>query len=283
MYTSENRTYYVTEGAILTGGSNSWSNILDFQPRRVGQTANSDYILTREWELQVWSGTNTQQLSKKFKSNRLEDNTSYKTVFNFDIGTGIAWDMITFVNDRVYLVVNGDKPWIMVYGKLIPWVHNSFHNIINTNSDWDDFTAVYAVWYEHTTDRIYYTYSTATKNGIDYIDVNSKETNNFWYGITEIFSANTSFLKEPKQIRVTADNTNGDNFVNLYVRVNNWVWELIKTINDASAIVKRYEALNKVKKENIDIQFKVELNNELKWESAPLMQELFYEYNVIPK
>ena len=201
----------------------------------------------------------------------------------FNIGTWVAWDMITFVNDRAYLVVSWDKPWIMVYGKLIPWVNNSFHNIINTNSDGEDFTAVYAVWYEHTTDRIYYTYSTATKNGIEYIDVNSKETNDSWYWITEIFSANTAFLKKPLAINLTASNTNWSKFVKLYVRINNWVWELIKDINAASAIVDKYEANNKVKKEYIDIQFKIELNNALKDENPPLIQELYHEYNVIPK
>ena len=83
LYTSWNKVYYVNEWNILTNWGNSWSNILDFQPTRAWQTANIDYILTREWELQVWSGTNTQQLSKKFKSNRLEDNSSYETVFDF--------------------------------------------------------------------------------------------------------------------------------------------------------------------------------------------------------
>jgi len=283
LYTSWNEVYYVNETNILSWWVQSWSNILDFQPRRAIWTANLDYIVTREWQLQVWSWANTKEISKKISSKRLNDNSSYKTIFNFDPWTDVAWNMMTFANNRLYLAVNDSTPWIMVYWKLRPWVPNWFHKIINTASTWEDIEIVYSVQYEHTQDRVYYTYKTATKYWVDYIDLESKTTAQSWYWVTEVFSANTAYIKKPSQIRLTASNTSWDNYVKEYVRVNDWDWELIKTINDASDIIDRYEVKAKFKKENIDIQFKVELYNDTQWTTAPLIQELLYNYIITNK
>jgi len=283
MYTTSNEVYYATETAMVSWWIQSWSNILNFQPRRAIQTASLDYIIAREWQLEVWWGKDMQEISTTRKSERLEDNSSYQTIFNFDPWTEVAWNIMTFARGKLYIAVNDSVPWIMVYGKLIPWVHNSFNKTITTNSDWDTLEKVYAVQYEHTQNRVYFTYKTATKYWIDYIDIDSKETTQSWYGVTEVFSANTAYIKKPNQIRITANNTSWDNYVKLYVRINNGSWGLIKTVNDTTNVIARHEIKAKYKKKNIDIQFKVVLYNDTEWTTPPMVQELLYDYTVLPK
>lgn len=283
MYTSNNEAYYATETAMLGWWVQSWSNILDFQPRRAIQTSTTDYIVTREWELQVWSWASTQRISKKRQSKRLNDNSAYKTIFNFDPWTEVAWNMMTFAESILYIAVNDSTPWIMAYWKLTPWVPDWFHKVITTASTWEALEKVYAIQYEHSRDRVYFTYKTATKYWVDYIDLSSKETTQSWYWVTEVFSANTAYIKKPSQIRLTASNTSWANYVKEYIRVNDWAWELIQNINDANDIIDRYEVKAKFNKNNIDIQFKIELYNDTQWTTAPLVQELLYNYIIIPK
>lgn len=283
MYTSWNEVYYATETAMVSWWVQSWSNILDFQPRRAIQSANVDYIVAREWQLQIWGWTQTQEISKPRLSDRLEDNSSFQTIFNFDPWSDVAWNMMTFARGKLYIAVNDATPWIMVYWSIINWVQAWFNKSICVASTWEDIEVVYAVDYEHTRNRVYFTYKTATKYWLDYIDIDSKETTQLWYWVTEVFSANTAYIKKPSQERITTSNTSWDNYVKEYIRINNWAWELVKTINDVTDTIARHEIKAQYKKNNIDIQFKFEIYNDLQDETWPIVQELLYDYTILPQ
>lgn len=284
MYTSTNEVYYASQTAMVSWSwLNSWSNILDFPPRKVIQNSSTDYITTKDWMLHIWSWPSTQEITRPIMSNRLEDNTIYSTLFNFDLWAENSWTTMAYARWKLYVVANDTNPWIIIYWKLIQWVPAWFHKAITVNNEWEAFEYIYSIAYEQISGKIYYTYKTATKYWVDYIDLNSKETCKYWYWVTEIFSANTSYEKELLALRTTTSYTSWDNYVKVSIRINNWVWELVRSINEADDIIKKYENKTWFKKENIDIQFKVELSNETQWENAPVLHELMYNYNILNK
>jgi hypothetical protein len=70
--------------------------------------------------------------------------------------------------------------------------------------------------------------------GIDYVDMESLETQEDAYLITGVFSGGTSEEKIIQQIRHATSNLSGDNTISLYYRVNNGAWELLRTISNGT-------------------------------------------------
>ena len=262
--------------------SNLWSNKLNFPPRRVHQVSATTYMTGRDWELRIWNGYQFQKIVKPVKSERLDDNSWFKDKFNFSWGTEVRWQYITNVWDSIYIWCNDGVPWIYVYDNILEWTFKGLHKSITTIHDWTAIDEVYAIDYDHTQDRVFYSYKAWTTYWVDYIDVNSKETQKLWYWVTEVFSANTTFIKRPKQLRVTTSNTSWNNYVKVYERVNNWPWNLLRTINEDTDEISRKEIKNYTK-ENIDVQFKVELYNDSQWEKWPIVHEIYFDYIVTEK
>jgi len=79
---------------------------------------------------------------------------------------------------------------------------------------------------------------------------------------------------------MATSNTNGDNYIKLYKRIDNGSWELVRTINNDSAepiVTDITNALGHF----VDIQFKIEIYNDTQAEDKPTCHNFQFEYNII--
>lgn len=259
----------------------NWVNKLSIRPRCVYDMWWTIFMNWTEWSLLLWDWWNFQEFTSIKKSNRLNDNSWFKTKYDFwNVTLWTRGQTITWKWEKVYISSNWDTPWIYEYGAILPWLSKWFHKIITKNHNWDDIDEVFCMNYGYRSKKLYFAYRSWTTYWIDYIDTDSLESAGLGYFITEVFSANTTYIKKPKEIRLTVENVIGNNYVKIYERVNNWDWELLRTITNETETIFKKEIKNYTK-ENIEVQFKVELYRE-SWE-APIVRELYYDYEVITK
>lgn len=259
----------------------TWANWLGFIPRDVYSSAWITYITNRNGEFKAWNWWQFTPLSVPFTSKRLQDNTTFKTKLDFGTSSTERGQIIATVWDNIYLWCNDSTPWIYVYWSIAPWFPRWFHKLITSIHDWTAIDEIYALAYSETNKKLYYSYKAGSQYGIDYIDMTSHNTAQSWYFVTEVFSANTTFTKRPKELRVTCENIASPNYVKIYERVNNWTWTLLRTINSTDTIFKK--DISNYTKENIDVQFKLELYNSTWWTTPPVVREVYYDYEVTPK
>ncbi len=261
----------------------TWTNKINFPPRKTHQIADRTYVVSRDWEFRTWNGYQLPKIVNFVKSDRLEDNSQYLNKFDFSWTDEERWQYIANVWETIYVWCNDSTPWIYIYDNVLEWTAKWLHKAITTIHDWTQIDEIYAIDYDHTQDRVFYTYKAGSTYWVDYINTRSKETQKLGYWVTEVFNANTSFTKSPKVLRVTTSNTSWNNYIKVYYRVNNWNWNLIRTINEEDNSTRRTEMTKDFNKNNIDVQFKVELYNDTQWEKAPILHELYYDYDITPK
>ena len=135
--------------------------------------------------------------------------------------------------------------------------------------------------YQSATKRLHFSFTQWSTNGIDYIDTSDLTTSQDGYWITDVFSWWTTKKKEINSIRLATSYTNWDNYIKLYTRVNNASsWTLIATINNSTSTITRDEVYSAVD-EFIDLQFKIEIHNDLQNDTPPILHELYLDYNII--
>ena len=89
-------------------------------------------------------------------------------------------------------------------------------------------------------------------------------------------------IQELKQVQAVVSNTSWNNYVKVYVRVNNGSWTEIMHINESTDIITRVQSFE-VKDKFQEIQFKVELHNDTQWTDWPILHWLLFEYDEIEK
>lgn len=265
---------------------NSGSNIIKFPPRKIHQTADYTYATSRDWEIYQWNGWNFNPIIKYTKSKRLEDNTQFLDKFNFDWTSQDVGQYITSVWNSIYVWSNDWVPWIYIYDNIIPWTRKGFHKAITKNHEWTDIDLVYAMEYDHSNDRVYFSYKAGTTYWVDYIETSSRDTAQTWYAVTQVFTGGTSFKKKINTLRIACENVDANNTVEVYYRVNDQDWELIRTINSTTEDIyyrdNMYKDINWDSfKEFIDVQFKFVINSN-NWDNTPpIVNEFLMDYNII--
>lgn len=266
----------------LDSADTSFSNTsqyLWFIPAKVLQVWELDYIVSNDWQLYIWSWVTTQQITYTRYTRRWEDNSQYVKIHDF---TPWRFDgkLLEVVNNKVYIAEN----WIYEYGNLFSWLTNWLHKSIVYNNLWTQIDDIYALKYDSKTKRLYFSYKTWSTYWVDYIDFTKQETNQYWYAITEVFSGYNEWLiafeKKISAIRHSFSYASWDNYIKLYKRINNWSWELFQTINKATDIID-WKDLRTQKDTFLDLQFKIELYNDTKWENAPILHWLQLDYDYL--
>jgi hypothetical protein len=144
---------------------------------------------------------------------------------------------------------------------------------------------VAVIQFDNSDKKVYFWHTIGSTYTCSSIDTTSLETSKEWYWVTDVFSWWTPFLKEINNIRIATSYTAEDNYIKLYYRINNWVWEELRNINEENDTIV-YEQLSKLEnqdafKQFVDIQFKVEFHNETQDDTPPLLHELRIDYDVI--
>lgn len=248
-----------------------------------------DYITTEDGQSKIGSYTSFQRLTKPKKSFRLEDNSTLSDRLNFinNDTDGHQDHTIRVAKDDVYFFNSDTKPWIYKYGNVIPWLAKGFHKIITQNHLWTQIDVIYDMYYyERTARRLYFSYKADTTYGIDYIELDSLATNTTWYAVTEVFTGWTSFKKEINRVRVNVSNVDANNTIDLYYRINNQDWTLLRTINSTTDDIYYRENITTEStwvaiKNFIDIQFKVEFTSANGDNTPPTLHELMLDYDII--
>ena len=265
---------------------NSGSNIINFPPRKIYQTADSTYATSKDGSIYRGNGWNFSPLIKYTRSKRLNDNSLYQDKFNFNSLSSVAWQYITSVWDTVYAGCNDWTPWIYIYDNIVRWTAKWFHKAITTIHDWTAIDEVYAIDYDHKADRVYYSYKAGSTYWIDYIGTTSRESTTTWYGITEVFTGWTSFKKKLNVARISVANVDTTNTAKLYYRINDQDWVLLREINLTTEDIYYRENITKEDdwsafKQFIDIQFKLELTSDNNDNTPPILNELMIDYTII--
>ena len=264
--------------------SKLWSRI-----QKVTQIANTDYLTTEDWQYYIWSGYTFTRLTKPKQSFRLNDNsviTERLKFVNDDLDESQCNTMIP-AKDDIYIYSSDSTKWMYKYGNVIPWLAKGFHKIITQNHLGTQIDLIYDMYYyERTLRRLYFSYKAGSTFGIDYIDLDSLNTNNTWYAITEVFTWWTSFKKELNRIRINVSNVDTTNTVDLSYRVNNWDWVLLRTINSTTEDIYYRENITTEStwdalREFIDIQLKVEFTSDNGDNTPPTLHELMLDYDII--
>lgn len=260
--------------------SNSSQNLW-FKPSKVVQIWELDYIVSDDWQLYVWSWASAQQITYKKQSNRWNDNSQYVTRQDFTPSNS-DWQMLEVARGRIYIAEN----WIYEYWSLYPWMPTWLHKSIAYNNAWVAYDDIYSMKYNPLTRQLLFWYKAGAEYWVDYIDLDSKETNQYWYAVTEVFAGYQdwiiTFEKKLEAIRYTFLNTSWNNYIKLYKRVNNGAWELFETINKATDIVD-YKDLRTQKDSFLDLQFKIELYNDSKGINPPILPWLELQYGIKPQ
>lgn len=261
-----------------------WSNMINFPVRRIKQLSDRIYTTSRDWELRLWNSYQFSKIVKTVVSDRQEDNSSFQTKFDFGGWDDVIGQYIANVWESIYIGCNDTIPWIYIYDNILEWTTKGLHKAITTNHEWTAIDNIYAIEYDHTQDRVFYSYKAWTTYWVDFINVRSRETQQYGYAVTDVFSANTSMTKKQNLRRIAVSNTSWNNYIKVYTRVNNWDWELARTINESDDTIRAID-LKSVDwarfKENADIQFKFELYNDTQWENWPIIHEFMYDYDII--
>lgn len=263
----------------------SSSQELPFVPLKVQGAWKIDYITSTDGDLYIWSGYDTQLAVKYTKSRRLNDNSDYQEKFNFDYDFPLIWTMMQSAMNNLYLVWNTSE--IHKYWQLTTWLPKTIHKVLtedNTNTDLD---TIYALSYLPIEKSLFYSYKQWTTYWIDYMDLDNLTTTEDWYFVTQVFRWPPNYINKIKQVRITTSYTNGDNYVKVYKRVDNASsWTEIRTINDSTATIERHEIKTNawtwsLSDEFKDIQFKVEIHNDLQTDTPPIVHWLDLEYTII--
>lgn len=280
VYTSEWKVFFwnwldSADASFSNRGQELW-----FIPRKVIQWPNYDYVISDDWQVYIWWGAEFQQLTYKRYTNRGNDNSQYVVKQDFTPNKE-DWQLLTVARDRVYIAENG----VYEFGNLLPWLPKGLHKSIAYNHEWIAIDDVYAMYYNSMTKQVLFAYQAWASYWVDYIDLESMETNQTWYAVTEVFSGYNewiiTFQKQVEAIRYATLNTSWSNYIKLYKRVDNWTWELFKTINNATDTID-WKNLRTEKDSFLDWQFKIELYNSDKWVNPPILPWLQLQYGVKP-
>lgn len=246
-----------------------------------------DYILTEDGQFILGSGLSFTRVTKPKKSKRMNNNASFNTRLDFSLSdSNLAQNRImSTVLDDVYMFANDTIPGFYKYGHIIPWMQDGSHKVITQDNAATAIDVVYdTIFYERNLRRMYFSYKAWSIYWIDYIDLKSLETCTNGYVITDVFSSWAALKKQISKLRLSYQNTSWNNYVKLYYRVNNGSWVEIRNINEAVDEINR-QNINTVAWEQfqqfIDVQFKVELNNDTWAEDSPMLHELMLDYNFI--
>ena len=265
-----------------TSASFSSSQQYEFSINWVQQFWGIDYILSEDGDTYISSWYSVQRVTKAQDSLRLEDNSTYQKKLDMS-KTPFNGDALNFARADIYSVSSNDSvPWIYKYGRLIPWLPLGYHKIITQDNTWTDVSNVYTIdYYERTLSRMYFSFKQGATFWIDFIDLKDLTTAQDWNFVTDVFTGWTMFKKKIDRVRITTSFTSWNNFIKLYVRTdNNAIWELVETINNATDVIAR-KNISSLKWDFVDIQFKVEIHNDLQTNTPPLPHELSYDYTII--
>ncbi len=255
---------------------------------KVSQKGSVDYLVTEDGQFYIWSGYQFQRVTKPKQSTRMEDNSVVATRLDFGIDEPNLAQNRTIMTalDDVYMYSSDTTKGIYKYGRLIPAMQDGLHKIMTQNNWGTQIDYIYdMVFYERTLRRIYLSYKAWSTYWVDYIDLDSLETCEDAYMVSEVFSGWTTYLKELNSLSRAISNTSWSNYIKLYYRVNNGSWELVETINNTTDTISR-RAVNNMQdnstfKKNIDVQFKIELHNDTWWSDSPMLNEFINNYTII--
>lgn len=257
---------------------------LEFRSARVTSYLWVDHIITDDWDYHLWSWYSfSDPVIRKRKSLKLNDNSQYINKLDFTPDTNNdVWQIITAWRWYIFMLSSDTKPWIYQAWKIVNWLPKGYHKIIvrdNENVEFDElFTQTY-IWKWQSKLFIGYQ-SWTTKFWVDYIDLNSKESAKFWYIVSDVFTWWTSFEKEIEVLRFAQSyNSWANDYVKLYKRINNWVWEEISLTKPVDERITT-ENLTTVTDEWVEIQFKIELYNDSQDDTPPYFNELSHDYDI---
>jgi len=263
-----------------TATSFSSSQILGFKPKRVSQSGNFDYITTFSGDLYISSGYSYQRISEKRKSNRLNDNSSYLTKFDFSNETNTTTAM-DFYWDDMFIISSDSTIGVYKYGTIVDWLAKWFHKIITDDNSGTQIDEVYFVKYHTRSNKLFISYLQWSTYWIDYIDFDSKETAEDGYLVSEIFSGWTAFKKKIDTLRIARSYASGNDYVTLYKRINNASsWTQITLPTPSDDIITR-DNITTETEENIDTQYKIVFHNEAQDSNSPMLHEFVYDYEII--
>jgi hypothetical protein len=256
--------------------------------QKVTQISNQDFVTTEDGQLYIWSGYTYQRITKPKRSLRLEDNSTLTDKLKFindDTGAHQNKTMIS-ARDDIYMYASDTTKWIYKYWNILPWLPKGLHKIISENYAGTQIDYIYDFFYfERTINKLFFSYKAGTTYGVDFIDLETLTTSTDWYIISDVFSWGTSFKKKINTVRVATSNTASTNTVILSYRINNWSWEVLRTISeDNNTIIA--ENIHKLPdgtsfKQFIDIQFKVEFHSDDGDNTPPTLHEFMLDYDII--
>lgn len=254
-----------------------------FRISSVSQSGQFDIIVSEDWDTYISSGYEVQKLLDSQSSLRLEDNSSYQEKLNFT-KTLYAWNNLQTWDWFLYLISNKDStPWIYKYGKLLEWLPSWMHKVVTNNHLFQNLTQINSL-YDYTTNlkRMYFSWTSATWYWLDYFSFKNTNSNKDWYFVTQVFRWPPNKVNKIKEIRMTTSYVGWNNYIKLYKRINNGVWvEIRDTRNTNNSDTIYRDKINNSSEEFLDIQFKVELHNDLQTDTPPILHwlELVYTIN----
>ena len=282
LYTRSGNIYF-WDGVDTTWGA---INYIGFRISKVTSKWGLDYVTSEDGQLWVGSGYDFQRIAKPKLSKRMNTTTSYATRLSFAIDEpNLTQNRIfTPALDDLYIYSNDTIKGIYKLGELIDWMAEGLHKIITQNHAGTQLDYIYDMYfYERNLRRLYFSYKADTTYGVDYIDLDSKETCEDGYAVTEVFSGGTAFKKGLKVVREATSFTSGDNYIKLYYRVNNGAWELLRDISESTDIITRQNITTVIGagfKDFIDVQYKIEIHNETLAEDCPTLHEISFDYDI---
>ena len=285
VYCDTGNTYFWNWGANVE----SWRWELWARGQKTVWLNGQDFVTTEDGQLKTWAWTSFGELTKPKQSLRTEDNSSLQDRLKF-INDDTDWhqDSTMIIARRdMYLYASDSIKWIYKYGNVIPWLAKWLHKVVTQNNAGVQIDTIFDMYYyEKTLRRLYFSYKAGSTFGIDYIDLDSLDTNTTWYVVTEVFTGWTSFKKEINRVRINVSNVDATNTVKLYYRVNNQSWVLLREIKSTTDDIYyreniTTEATNVALKNFIDIQFKVEFTSANGDNTPPTLHELMLDYDII--
>lgn len=258
-----------------------WENSYPYQIRKGLSQWSYDLATTAEWDLIAVGWDTATPLSSKRQSKFWETFGTYFDIKNFWI-TDRTTDGETMVAARFSNYIIADGKYIYKFAPIIPGMSPSFHNIVSKTNDGTDIDRIYTMAYRASEQKLFFSYKAWTTYWIDYIDLSSNESCDYWVFYTPVHRWVPNEVNQVVSHILTVSQTNGTKYVKVSLRVNGWSWVQIRNINEATEVITK-EKSESIKKKFVDCQFKIEFGNTGEDTFPPILHSFMQNYKIVDK
>lgn len=273
---------YTIDGKVYTwngvGTSTTGSKSTGYKVVKSWGSGWEVYTTTEKWVLLRGNGVEFNELYRKRRTTKAEDNTSYYDIIDLSMPEAdrTTWNSIQWIEWEIFFI-EGQKR-ISKLSSPRSDMERGYHSTLDTDHAGRKIDKIYCIrevgW------NLYFSYKSWVYYGVDFIDSDSLKSLSSAEMILPVFRGVPDEENKEARVKFTVSNTSGNKRVRLYKRIDQGAWELIRTINQTDSYIFR-EKISLTNKQFTEFQYKIEFENPDQDDRPPILHSISIDYNVI--